>query len=335
MSALPETLRQRHEIESGAVLGPHIAAAAMLDGDPPVWQLNARVATTPEQGRRAVRDIAAAGYAFVKIYTRLEMPVFQAVIEEARAVGLPVIGHVPAGSRGRAEDVLVPGFAMVVHAEEFAKLDRESGDPIRPYAQLARRSGTWITSTLTTNDWIARQTRDPSIVSSARGIEHVHPAVTGQWLHANRYAANFSQELAERREHLVKYTQRLVRIFSDEGVPIMPGTDSIVPGVVYGFSLHDELELLAAAGIGNQRVLESATRLPAEFLGVADDRGTIEVGKMADFILLTANPLDDIRNTRAIAGVSIRGRYLPHAELDLLMRELARRYREMQPVMRP
>jgi imidazolonepropionase-like amidohydrolase len=115
----------------------------------------------------------------------------------------------------------------------------------------------------------------------------------------------------------------------------MPGTDSIIPGVVYGFSLHDELELLAAAGIGNQQVLESATRLPTEFLRVANDRGTIEVGKMADFILLAANPLDDVRNTRAIAGVSIRGRYLPRAELDLLMSDLAQRYRKMPPVMRP
>jgi imidazolonepropionase-like amidohydrolase len=302
----------------------------MVDGDPPVWPLNARVATTPEAGRRAVREIAAAGFEFVKIYSRLEIPVFEAVVDEAKLAGVGVIGHVPAGSRGHADQVVIPGFSMVAHAEEFSKLDQDPSDQdIERYARLARAGGVWVTTTLTTNDWIARQTRDPSLVKSARGVEYVHPVLIGQWTHANRYAANFSEDLARRREALVPFTQRLVRRFSEAGVPLVPGTDSIVPGVVYGFSLHDELELMATAGLSNRQVLEAATRLPAEFLNVVEDRGTIQVGKAADFILLDADPLQSVSNTRSIVAVVIGGRYLARTELDAMLADLARRYREL------
>jgi imidazolonepropionase-like amidohydrolase len=329
MSALSETLAQRDEIESGAALGPHIAAAAMLDGNLPVWAYSARTATTPEEGRSAVREIAAAGFPFVKVYARLELPVFEAVVDEAKSAGIRVIGHVPAGSSGKAENVLVSGFSMVAHAEEFSKLD---GNPDRAaiarYAALCRRNGIWIATTLTTNVWIANQTRDPEVVASATGIQYLHPVLVEHWKRENRYTADVTARKFTQRNRLVGFTRDLVKIFDDEGVPVLPGTDAIIPGVVYGFSLHDELELLAQARLDNLKILESATRLPAEFLNVADDRGTIEIGKAADFILLDANPLADISNTRAIAAVIRGGRYLSRAELDRMMQDLAARYRE-------
>jgi imidazolonepropionase-like amidohydrolase len=330
MSALPETLEQRHEIESGAALGPHIAAAAMIDGDPPVWTYAAHVATTPEEGRRAVHAIAAAGFPFVKAYSQLERPVFQAVIEEAQAAGVRVIGHVPAGSSGNAQEVLTSGFSMVAHAEEFSKLDDDpDAADIARYAALSRRNGVWVATTLTSNVWIAEQTRDAEVIKGATGWQYVHPVLTDYWTHANRYTRDVTPKKIADRDGLVKFTRDLVREFYRQGVPMLPGTDSIIPGVVYGFSLHDELELLSQAGIENRRILESATRLAAEFLNVADDRGTIEVGKAADFILLDADPLADISNTRAIAAVVRGGRYLSRAELDSKMQDLAARNREL------
>jgi cytosine/adenosine deaminase-related metal-dependent hydrolase len=329
MSALPETLEQRDEIESGAALGPHIAAAAMLDGDPPVWANSARVATTPEEGRRAVRDIAAAGFPFVKVYARLELPVFEAVVDEAKSAGVRVIGHVPAGSSGQSENVLISGFSMVAHAEEFSKLDANPDlADIARYAAICRRNGIWIATTLITNVWIANQTRDPEVVASAAGIQYLHPVLVEHWKRENRYSVDVTARKFTARNRLVSFTRDLVKIFDDEGVPILPGTDAIIPGVVYGFSLHDELELLAQAGLDNLKILESATRLPAEFLNVADVRGTIEIGKAADFILLDANPLADISNTRTIAAVIRGGQYLSRAKLDGMMQDLAARYKE-------
>jgi cytosine/adenosine deaminase-related metal-dependent hydrolase len=204
MSALPETLEQRDEIESGAVLGPHIAAAAMLDGDPPVWAYSARVAKTPEEGRRAVREIAAAGFPFVKVYARLELPVFEAVVDEAKSAGVRVIGHVPAGSSGQSENVLISGFSMVAHAEEFSKLD---ADPdladIARYAALCRRNGIWIATTLITNVWIANQTRDPEVVASAAGIQYLHPVLVEHWKRENRYSVDVTARKFTARNRLV------------------------------------------------------------------------------------------------------------------------------------
>ncbi len=338
MGALPESLQQRAEIEAGGVLGPRIATAAIVDGAPPIWALHAQIATTPEEGRKAVRHIKAAGFDFVKVYARLELPVFEAVLDEARIAGIGVVGHVPAGSRGHAERVLVPGFGMVAHAEEFAKLDAspQPADMSR-YARLAHANDVWVATTLTTNIWIARQSRDPGVLADAPGSAQVHPLLRWQWLNANRYTASVTDGQVKAREELVEFNRNLLRRLRDEGVRIVAGTDAIIPGVVYGSSLHDELALMVAAGLSNREALESATRLPAEFLKVAKDRGAIEVGKAADFVLLEANPFDDIANTRSIAGVSVRGRYLARSELDALMADLARRYREMdlRPFMPP
>ncbi len=106
---------------------------------------------------------------------------------------------------------------------------------------------------------------------------------------------------------------------------MVAGTDTLTSGVVAGFSLHDELELLAAAGLTNEEVLASATRLPAIWLGVDGDRGTIEVGKRADLVLLDADPLEDVVNTRKIAGVFVNGRWANRTTLDALLVDLSQR----------
>jgi imidazolonepropionase-like amidohydrolase len=95
--------------------------------------------------------------------------------------------------------------------------------------------------------------------------------------------------------------------------------------VVGGFSLHEELELLVGAGLTNEEALASATRLPAIWLGVDRDRGTIEAGKRADLLLLDADPLIDVANTRRIAGVFLDGKWLSRRTLDGMMADLARR----------
>jgi imidazolonepropionase-like amidohydrolase len=93
---------------------------------------------------------------------------------------------------------------------------------------------------------------------------------------------------------------------------------------VPGFALHDELAALAKAGLSNRQVLESATRLPAEWLGTIDDRGVVAVGKRADLLLLDANPLENIENTRSIAGVIVGGRYYSRDELKNRMDMMSR-----------
>ena len=109
---------------------------------------------------------------------------------------------------------------------------------------------------------------------------------------------------------------------ADRGIKIMAGTDLAALLVYPGFSLHDELVLLGSAGLSPLEVLRTATLNPARFLGLEDERGSVEAGKIADLVLLDEDPLQDIANTRKIAGVVVRGRYLSRSDLDDILEDI-------------
>jgi imidazolonepropionase-like amidohydrolase len=108
------------------------------------------------------------------------------------------------------------------------------------------------------------------------------------------------------------------------GVPVLSGTDTAwrMPCTYAGFSLHDELALLVQVGFTTLESLQTATLNPARFLGRTQDHGTIEKGKLADMVILTANPLEDIHNTQKIAAVLINGRLLTRRDLDALLAQV-------------
>jgi imidazolonepropionase-like amidohydrolase len=114
-----------------------------------------------------------------------------------------------------------------------------------------------------------------------------------------------------------------VQALHHAGVRILAGTDTPMPLVYPGFSLHDELQLLVASGLTPAEALRAATQAPAEFLGIDADAGSIAAGKRADLVLLNANPLDDIKNTRTIRAVVLNGRLFDRAALDELLRKAA------------
>ena len=108
----------------------------------------------------------------------------------------------------------------------------------------------------------------------------------------------------------MKLLTALTGAFHHAGVRMMAGTDAPIPGVVPGFSQHDELKLLVAAGLPPSEALRAATVNAATFLGKANEFGTVEVGKRADLVLLDDDPLQDVANTSRYAGVMVRGRWL-------------------------
>ena len=113
----------------------------------------------------------------------------------------------------------------------------------------------------------------------------------------------------------------MVSIMHRAGMNVMAGTDVSNPYLYPGFSLHDELALLVKAGFTPMEALQAATRNPAAFLGMLGSLGTIERGKFADFVLLTASPIEDIRNTQRINAVVVNGRYLPKETLQKMLAE--------------
>lgn len=339
MAAMPDAIGQRAEIESGRALGPHMSLAAMVDGRPPLWPAGiSHSAATPEEGRALVRQLKADGFDQIKTYGNLSLETFTAVVDEAGKQGMKAAGHIPGRQSGQTERYFQPNYAMVAHAEEFAL----AGTPQTPgalctrsgctadeadiprYVEMARKNGTWLTATLTLEDRILQQMQADAAVDRPE-FRYVNPLTRASWPHMGDYAKAPAERVA-RQQRVVAFSYKLAKAFAEAGVPVLAGTDTGVPGLVQGFALHDELEALSRAGLSNRQILENATRLSAEWLGVAADRGSLEPGKRADLILLGADPLSDVANTRRIAMVFASGRPFSRAELDRRMAALAARY---------
>ena len=322
LNSRAEHFGQRNEIGKGNVIGSRMALAALLEGG----KGQGRRVNTAEEGRQAVRSAKAEGYEFIKVYSELNVETFHAIIDEANKQGLKTIGHIPDAFQGKLKEAFVPHFGMVAHAEELAKHAKDySEQEAQGYAQLLKDNGTWLTPTLTTMVWIAREVRSLDELRASPTLQYVHPLLQSKWLSANNYNKKSSPENIVYFEKFVKFHVLLVKACKAASVPIVVGTDAGTSGVVAGFAVHDEIALLVDAGMTPEEVLTSATRLPATWLGIDSEVGTVEVGKRADLVLLDANPLSDVKNTRKIAGVFVNGNWLDKATLNAQLSDLSKR----------
>jgi imidazolonepropionase-like amidohydrolase len=148
---------------------------------------------------------------------------------------------------------------------------------------------------------------DPLYVESPDLIFVPQP-VLNMWRHGNSSTSGWTSADRERARALWPKVLALTKLYYDRGVHLVAGTDIPNPWVIPGASLHRELELLVSAGIPPQEVITMATRNAAEALGISGESGTVEVGKLADLVVLTSNPLEEIRNTREMEFVIRRGR---------------------------
>lgn len=316
LNARVDNFAQRNEIIKGNVIGPRIALAALINGG----YGSGRIANTPENGRQTVRLAKAEGYEFIKVYSQLNKETYTAIVDEAEKVGMKVVGHIPNDFQGGLEEAFIPSFGMVAHAEEYAKQSKDfSDEDINRFVNLAKKNNTWLSPTLTVIKRILDQAKSLDIIKSLEGFEYIHPLMQDKWLTSNQYNKGTNDERIKRLERLVDFNNRLVKAFNKADIPIVSGTDAGSSGVIWGYSLHDEIENLTLAGLGNEEALVSTTRLSASWLGIEDKIGTVEEGKFADLILLDANPLEDIRNTREISGVFVNGKWIDKEEINLLM----------------
>lgn len=322
LNARVEHFGQRNEILKGNLYGPRMALAILIDGG----EGSGNKANTAADGRQTVRMAKAQGYEFVKVYSHLNVETYKAIVDEASKQGMKVVGHIPDVFKGHIDDAFVPNFAMVAHAEEYAKQSEDfTYQDAQYYAKITKANGTWFTPTLTTMEWILSQSRSLDGVRNLSSLKYVHPLIQSRWLYSNSYNQESTAGRIRYFEKMVEFNIRLVKAFKEAGVPIVAGTDAGNPGVVWGFSLHDEIELLVKAGLSPEEALVSATRLPAIWLGIEDKIGTVEVGKYADLVLLDANPLEDIRNTRKIAGVFLNGKWIDKKIMDSMLSAVAER----------
>lgn len=322
LNGRPEHFGQRNEIVKGNIIGPRIALAALIDGG----EGAGRKANSAADGRQAVRSAKAEGYEFIKLYSALEVDTYLAIVDEAHRQGIQTIGHIPNAFRGKPEQAFAPHFGMVAHAEEFSKHSGTFGEAdAEHFAQLSAKNGTWLSPTLVTMKWILSQAKSLDELQASPSLKYVHPLLQSKWLTANSYNRNTSPERVAYFRKMTDFHLLLVKAFKKADVSLVVGTDTGLSGIVGGFAVHDELELFVEAGLTPLETLTAATRLPAAWLGIDSLIGTVESGKRADLLLLDANPLMDIRNTRQIAGVFVDGRWVDRRTADAMLADLARR----------
>lgn len=315
LSARPEHIGQRNEITRGDVIGPRMALAALIDGK------NANMtATNPSEGRQAVRIAKGEQYEFIKVYSKLNEETFKAIIDEAQLQKMKVVGHIPNIFEGKpAKDFFIPHFGLIAHAEELSKQTNDySYEKAQEFARLAKQNNTWLIPNLTNMESIIKQAKSLENIQNLPSFKYVHPLMQSKWITSNsHYSA--SDELIKYFQKQLDFHELIVKAFKENNVPMVTGTDAGISGIVWGFSLHNELKLLVEAGLTNEEALASATRLGAEWLEIGDKIGTIETGKFADLILLDGNPLEIISNTSKISGVFVNGKWIDKNKINAML----------------
>jgi imidazolonepropionase-like amidohydrolase len=267
-----------------------------------------------------VDSVARLGADHVKVRNYPAPEVLRALMQRARERGLPVYAHTHGGMR--PADASAAGMASFEHGFFPAITESRAGrDSV--YRELIL-NGTAIVPTLVT--WRGRVLSGDSLLALASAddprLRYLPARVSQRW-----------RDEAKTRKHetpmdwgaMQRNDVRNLRELAAAGMVVMVGSDAGAPLVVPGFATHDELaQLVETAGFTPLQALQAATLRPARFMGRADSLGAVAAGRLADLVILDANPLDDIRNTQKIRGVMLNGRYLDRAALDALLADAER-----------
>jgi hypothetical protein len=338
----------RSNVENGTLLGPRMVfSGPIVDGPKPMWADISIAVGTPEEGRKAVKTVQESGADFVKVYSLLPRDAYFAIADEAKKRHIVFCGHVPdaitaveasdAGQRSfehllsvltgcsSKEGQLRANWANSAQRLPLMELVRkiiESYDPAKAKALFSRfrRNGTWQCPTLTVLNAIAHLD-DPVFRNDPR-LAYLPGDIVSSWNPTNKDFVwkAFTHDYSEAGRLCLSKQCELVGMMANAGVGILAGTDTPNPYAFPGFGIHDELALLVKCGLTSRQALQTATLNPACYFGWERKMGTVQVGKVADLVLLDANPLEDIHNTTRIAAVFVRGRYLDRAMLEQMLK---------------
>lgn len=323
MLGRPAHLELRDSIDSGETFGPRLITSGP--------SFNGNSVSSAGQARRMVREQHAAGYDFLKIHPGLSAQEFNAVADTANELGIPFAGHVPV-SVGLA-GALDKGMATIDHLDGYmaallpANTDTSGGyggffdvnladqvkvERIGKLVAATRAAGVAnVPTQVLIEQWVNRV--PPDELANRPDMRFVSSGTVEQWKRSKRATVTergFDQAVADRA---IEIRRRIIRELHAAGATLLLGSDAPQVFNVPGFSLHHELALLVASGLTPYEALETGTTATAAFFGL--DAGTVEVGRIADLVLVDANPLEDIANSARVHGVLVRGRWASRAEL--------------------
>jgi imidazolonepropionase-like amidohydrolase len=312
----------RQEIASGARVGPRMVLSGpyLEGGDVPIPHLLVRTAADAQP---AVDSLVRLGVDFVKVHGQLTRETYFAIARAARARGIPFAGHVPrtvltteasdSGQRSIEHLLTIPNQCTAAEVTALAPrfpvqgaLGRCVTEDLAPLFARLVRNDTWIVPTLVAQVEVASW---PKRALPGDSLAHYLPDSLRSYV-AQIFPMPPDVPAGADTVGLALFQKRvaIVGALHRAHVHIMPGTDAPLRNSPPGFGLHEELGWLVRAGLSPFDALRAATLEPARFLGKLDSLGTVEAGKLADLVLLDANPLVDIGNTRRVVFVVADGR---------------------------
>ena len=317
----PQHLDLRERVRSGAVLGPQIVTSGRYVNEPDF--------KTPEEVEHEVEAERRAGFDFIKFAGELSPDAYHRLFLVARREGMRVIGH------GNRELGIEAAFRerqdVIAHAEEYLygyfgfrrplpEAD-ERRSMIEKIAVETADARTWVMPTLAVYKGAALEVEDFNRVLAAPGMRFVPASLKVVWT-SDPWRRRFGHDTVPKFLERYALLQALVKGFQEAGVPLLAGTDAPAHALVPGFSLHDELHELVAAGLTPYEALRSATASAGAFLS-GGAFGTIANGKRADLLLLEADPFEDVERASKIVGVMVNGRWRSALDLQGMRDRLA------------
>ncbi len=321
-------LKLREQIKKGELIGPTIyTTGPLIDGNPPIWP-ESTVVETPEQAAQVVAEHKKAGYDFIKVYNRLSLECYDAIIEAAVKYETPVVGHVPSAvglehalaARQYSVEHL-SGYGDFLRTEESSSWVQIDEAKIQHIAQATREAGTFNCTTLVVNEKMMMSSGDVEQELKRLHMKYISPLQKQMW-----FSLWPKRTEDPNRSRKFSNMKRMTKSLHDAGARILLGSDTPNPYVVPGFSLHEELQNLVDAGLTPYEAIKAGTYDAAEFLGELDEFGTISTGLRADLVLVEDNPLEDIGNLARRVGVMARGHWFPQSELRAMLDKLAVKY---------
>lgn len=331
MSGMPFHLRLAKRIEADEVSGPRLLTTGPILNSPgPNEQINHQMLMDAASARAAVKAHHAAGYERLKVYSNLRREPYEALLDEAKTLGIAITGHTPEGERLEGipteqpfviafDEILDDGFETIEHSESILwhglsdKLDETAA---RVVASRIANTGVPVTPTLVAHHNLVRMAAGKEVFATRQGTDWLNPVT--QATEQGAIAFWQGQDPAD-HEDKDRFIGRLTRIMADEGVLLVSGSDAGIFSNVPGRSLLKELDLLERAGFSPREALLSSTANVAQVLGEKGKSGCLEAGCIADIALYRCDPSEDLSCLDRPAVVIRKGHYYNRPALDVLL----------------